>query len=100
VHSTRNTPAPKRDGLAGVLLETFEREIFKHFLSNGDAIEIPIMMYNNPATSGIDMSPELLVRMSETIDNVRMVKESTGDPYRMQRIDQLSGQPAALLQRQ
>jgi len=58
------------------------------------------MMYNNPATSGIDMSPELLVRMSETIDNVRMVKESTGDLSRMQRIDQLSGRPAALLQRQ
>jgi 4-hydroxy-tetrahydrodipicolinate synthase len=77
-----------------------ERAIFKHFLSTGDAIEIPIMMYDNPATSGIDMSPELLVRMSETIDNVRMVKESTGDLSRMQRIDQLSGRPAALLQRQ
>jgi 4-hydroxy-tetrahydrodipicolinate synthase len=76
----------------------FEREIFKHFLSTGDAIEIPIMMYDNPATSGVDMSPELLVRMSETIDNVRMVKESTGDLSRMQRVDQLSGRPAALLQ--
>jgi 4-hydroxy-tetrahydrodipicolinate synthase len=77
-----------------------EREIFKHFLSIGDAIKIPIMMYDNPATSGIAMSPELLVRMSETIDNVRMVKESTGDLSRMQRIDQLSGRPGALLQRQ
>ena len=68
-----------------------EREIFKHFLSIGNAIGIPIMMYNNPATSGVDMSPELLVRMFETIDNVSMVKESTGDLSRMQRIDQLSG---------
>jgi hypothetical protein len=40
-----------------------EREILKHFLSIGNAIGIPIMMYNNPATSGVDMSPELLVRM-------------------------------------
>ncbi len=68
-----------------------EREIFKHFLSIGDAIGIPILMYNNPATSGVDMSPELLVRMFETIDNVSMVKESTGDLSRMPRIDQLSG---------
>jgi 4-hydroxy-tetrahydrodipicolinate synthase len=68
-----------------------EREILKHFLSIGNAIGIPIMMYNNPATSGVDMSPELLVRMFETIDNVSMVKESTGDLSRMQRIDQLSG---------
>ena len=48
-------------------------------------------VYNNPATSGVDMGPELLVRMFETIDNVSMVKESTGDLSRMQRIDQLSG---------
>lgn len=37
------------------------------------------MMYNNPATSGVEMSRELLVRMFETIDIVSMVKESTGD---------------------
>ena len=37
------------------------------------------------------MSPELLVRMFETIDNVSMVKESTGDLSRMQRVDSLSG---------
>ena len=49
------------------------------------------MMYNNPATSGVDMSPELLVRMFDTIDNVSMVKESTGDLSRMQHIDKISG---------
>jgi 4-hydroxy-tetrahydrodipicolinate synthase len=68
-----------------------EREIVQHYTSIGESIGIPIMAYNNPATSGIDMSPELLVRMFETIDNVKMVKESTGDLSRMQRIDKLSG---------
>ncbi|MCV7399193.1 dihydrodipicolinate synthase family protein [Mycobacterium fragae] len=67
-----------------------EREIVQHYASIGEAIEIPIMAYNNPATSGIDMSPELLVRMFETIDNLTMVKESTGDLSRMQRIAELS----------
>lgn len=68
-----------------------EREIAQHYRSIGDAIGIPIMAYNNPATSGVDMSPELLVSMFETIDNVTMVKESTGDLSRMQRIAELSG---------
>jgi dihydrodipicolinate synthase/N-acetylneuraminate lyase len=68
-----------------------EREIFKYFLSIGDAIGIPITRYNNPATSGVDMSPELLMRVFETIDNVSMVKESTGDLFRMQRSDELTG---------
>lgn len=67
-----------------------EREIIAHYTSIGDAIEIPIMAYNNPATSGIDMSPELLVQMFQTIDNLTMVKESTGDLARMQRIAELS----------
>jgi 4-hydroxy-tetrahydrodipicolinate synthase len=68
-----------------------EREIIVHYRSVGDAISIPIMAYNNPATSGVDMRPELLIRLFETIDNVTMVKESTGDLTRMQRIDKLSG---------
>ncbi|GBG38286.1 dihydrodipicolinate synthase family protein [Mycobacterium montefiorense] len=68
-----------------------EREIVAHYRSVGDAISIPIMAYNNPATSGVDMPPELLVKMFETIDNVTMVKESTGDLTRMQRITELSG---------
>jgi 4-hydroxy-tetrahydrodipicolinate synthase len=68
-----------------------EREIFQHYASISAAVDLPIMVYNNPATSGIDMAPELLVRMFNDIDNVRMVKESTGDLTRMLRIKELSG---------
>ncbi|MDI3315141.1 MAG: dihydrodipicolinate synthase family protein [Mycobacterium sp.] len=68
-----------------------EREIIGHYARVAAAIDIPIMAYNNPATSGVDMSPELLVRMFESIDNLTMVKESTGELSRMQRIAELSG---------
>jgi 4-hydroxy-tetrahydrodipicolinate synthase len=68
-----------------------EREIVQHYRSISEAISIPIMAYNNPATSGLDMLPELLVAMFESIENVTMVKESTGDLTRMQRITELSG---------
>jgi 4-hydroxy-tetrahydrodipicolinate synthase len=67
-----------------------EREIVQHFTSVSDAISIPIMAYNNPATSGIDMSPTLLNHMFESITNVKMVKESTGDLQRMLDLKQLS----------
>jgi dihydrodipicolinate synthase/N-acetylneuraminate lyase len=60
-----------------------EREIVQHYTSVSDAISIPVMAYNNPATSGVDMSPTLLNRMFEEIANVKMVKESTGDIQRM-----------------
>jgi len=67
------------------------REITRHYATVAAALDIPIMAYNNPATSGIDMSPELLVQMFTDIDNVTMVKESTGDLDRMLRIKQLTG---------
>ena len=57
-------------------------EIVRHYDKVADNISIPIMAYNNPATSGVDMSPNLLRRLLE-IPNVTMIKESTGDVQRM-----------------
>jgi 4-hydroxy-tetrahydrodipicolinate synthase len=68
-----------------------EREVLGHYTRIAEAIDVPIMAYNNPATSGVDMSPELLVKMFESIENLTMVKESTGDLSRMRRIAELSG---------
>ncbi|OJA81765.1 dihydrodipicolinate synthase family protein [Burkholderia ubonensis] len=65
-------------------------EIVGHYRTIGDAIGIPVMLYNNPATSGVDMSPELIATICRTVDNVTMVKESTGDIMRMHRLAQLS----------
>ncbi|WP_213279459.1 dihydrodipicolinate synthase family protein [Chryseobacterium indologenes] len=57
-------------------------EIVTHYDAVARKISIPIMAYNNPATSGVDMSPALLKRLLE-IPNVTMIKESTGDVQRM-----------------
>lgn len=65
-------------------------EIFQHYHAISDAIDIPIMAYNNPATAGVDMSPELLWRMVRDIENVTMVKESSGDIQRMHALHLLS----------
>jgi 4-hydroxy-tetrahydrodipicolinate synthase len=67
-----------------------EREIVQHYSSVSDAISLPIMAYNNPATSGIDMSPALLNHMFGSVANVKMVKESTGDIQRMLDLKELS----------
>jgi 4-hydroxy-tetrahydrodipicolinate synthase len=43
------------------------------------------MLYNIPAHSKINLSPELLHRLAE-IDDVRMIKDSTGDLVQFQRV--------------
>lgn len=68
-----------------------EDEIIAHFAGIGDAIGLPIMLYNNPSTSGVDMSPELIARICSLVPSVTMVKESTGDLQRMHRLKQLTG---------
>lgn len=67
-----------------------EQEIVRHYGKIAESVGIPIMVYNNPATSGVDMQPELIARMLRDLDNVTMVKESTGDIQRMHRLMQLT----------
>jgi len=66
-----------------------EAEILQHYRAFGQAIDIPIMLYNNPATSGTDMPVELILRIVREVANVTMVKESTGDIQRMHKLQLL-----------
>ncbi|MFQ6575919.1 dihydrodipicolinate synthase family protein [Pseudomonas sp. UM16] len=66
-----------------------EAEIFEHYRAIGASIDVPIMLYNNPATSGTDMSVELILRIVREVENVTMVKESTGDIQRMHKLQLL-----------
>ncbi|KFF25781.1 dihydrodipicolinate synthase family protein [Chryseobacterium vrystaatense] len=69
-------------------------EIVAHYDAVASKISIPIMAYNNPATSGVDMSPVLLKRLLE-IPNVTMIKESTGDIQRMHYLRKELGEETA-----
>ncbi|GKS77390.1 dihydrodipicolinate synthase family protein [Acidovorax sp. SUPP950] len=66
-----------------------EEEIFRHYATISEAVGVPLMVYNNPATSGVDMKPELIVKIVKEIDNATMVKESSGDIQRMHTLRQL-----------
>lgn len=68
-----------------------EDEVFLHYESVSKATPLPIMIYNNPATCGVDMSPEFMLKMVNSIENANMIKESTGDIQRMHKIYKLSG---------
>ncbi|PGZ52941.1 4-hydroxy-tetrahydrodipicolinate synthase [Bacillus anthracis] len=56
-----------------------EEEIYFHFKEISSAVNIPIMLYNNPFTSGVDMSTELMLRIGKECENVTHIKESSGD---------------------
>jgi len=60
-----------------------EDEIFEYYRAISEAVSIPIMLYNNPFTSNIDMSAKLVTRMSKALDNVRYIKEASMDVGRI-----------------
>ena len=68
-----------------------EDELYEHYKTIAKAVDIPIMIYNNPYLTGVDASPQLLVRLSE-IDNILYVKEASGDVRRVHEIIRLSGE--------
>ena len=75
-------------GAAGLLLAApyyslpTPGELLDHFRTIDIAVDIPIMLYNYPGRTGVDMTPDLVGQLAE-LDNVRYIKESTGDITRV-----------------
>ncbi|MDW7671441.1 MAG: 4-hydroxy-tetrahydrodipicolinate synthase [Bacillota bacterium] len=64
-------------------------EVYAHFKAIAEAVDIPIMAYNNPAHSGVDLTPDILAKLA-TIKNVDYVKDASGDLRRVSDISRLS----------
>ena len=68
-----------------------EDEIFGYYESICGAISLPIMLYNNPFTSNVDMSAKLVARLTKELDNVQYIKEASMDVGRVFDIIEDSG---------
>ncbi|MGI9336757.1 MAG: dihydrodipicolinate synthase family protein [Gammaproteobacteria bacterium] len=65
-----------------------EDEIFNHYRRIAEAVSLPIMLYNHPASTVLDIKPPLVARLAE-IDNIAYIKESTTDTRRVYQINDL-----------
>jgi len=62
-------------------------ELYEHFRAVNDAIGIPIMLYNYPGRTGVDITPDLVERLT-ALKNIQYIKESTGDVTRISELIQ------------
>lgn len=60
-----------------------EDEIFGYYRAICEAVSIPIMLYNNPVTSNVDMSARLVGRLTSAFENIRYIKEASLDVARV-----------------
>ena len=58
--------------------------LYQHFKAINDAIAIPIIIYNIPGRSVVDMTVETMKRLAE-LENIVGVKDATGDVGRVSR---------------
>ncbi|MDW7669722.1 MAG: 4-hydroxy-tetrahydrodipicolinate synthase [Bacillota bacterium] len=59
-----------------------EEELLAHYKAISDAVDIPIMIYNNPPHSGVDIKPDVIGKLYQ-IKNVEYIKDASGDLRRI-----------------
>ena len=55
--------------------------LYRHFCQVAAAVNIPIILYNVPSRTGVDLSSETALRLSE-VGNIAGLKDATGDVER------------------
>jgi 4-hydroxy-tetrahydrodipicolinate synthase len=87
--AVRNSTSAEELGADGLMIlppyyyTPTDDEIFGYYKAISEAVSIPIMLYNNPVTSNVDMSAELVARLTKAFENVRYIKESSQDLARV-----------------
>ncbi len=66
--------------------------LYQHYKAIADAVkELPMMLYNVPGRTGVDISTDTLIRLFDDVENIYGVKEATGSIERT--IEILSRRP-------
>ena len=82
--------------LPGMVYQQDSREAITHFGQIAAAVDLPIMIYNNPVGYKVDLSPEDFLRLAK-FDNIVAVKESSHDSRRLTDMINVCGERFQLL---
>ena len=70
--------------------KTSQAGLVKHFNVIADAVDLPIILYNVPSRTNMNITPEALLELSE-LSNVTAVKEASGNISQIAKIKALCG---------
>ncbi|MFV1952080.1 MAG: 4-hydroxy-tetrahydrodipicolinate synthase [Nitrospinota bacterium] len=70
--------------------------LYRHYKEIATNVDIPIILYNVPGRTGVNMLPETVLRLSE-IDNIVGIKEASGSLSQMSDIIGLCGENIVVL---
>jgi 4-hydroxy-tetrahydrodipicolinate synthase len=88
--------------LAGLMVVTpyynkpTQEGMYRHFSAIADAVSHPLILYNVPGRTGVDLKPETVIRLASHA-NIAAVKEATAELDRVERLRDGCGNEFALL---
>lgn len=84
VYAIELSKAAEKAGADALLLvtpyynKTSQRGLYQHFKLNADAVNIPVILYNVPGRTGMNISVDTCKKLSE-VENIVAIKEASGD---------------------
>ena len=90
------TTKAKKLGADGALLVTpyynkpSQEGLYRHYKAVADAVDIPIVLYNVPGRTAVNMLPTTVARLAEC-KNIVAIKEATGDLKQVSELIRLCG---------
>ncbi len=52
--------------------------LYRHYKAIVESVDIPVLLYNVPGRTGVDIKPETIFRLFDEVPNIYGVKEATG----------------------
>ena len=72
-------------GVDGLLVVTpyynkaTQKGLIAHFTAIANSVKVPIILYNVPSRTGVNILPETAVTLAKTVDNIVAIKEASGN---------------------
>jgi len=71
--------------------------LYQHFKTVADEVDIPIILYNIPSRTGVEIAPETIYRLVKDCPNIVGSKESTPSMDRISELKRLLGENFTIL---
>lgn len=71
--------------------------LYQHFKAIAEASPLPVMLYNIPGRTGVNMTPETIARLANDCANIIGVKEASGNLEQMEQIKAITDEDFLLI---
>jgi len=78
----RHAESAGADALSAVtpfFVRPSQEELYRHYVALASAVGLPVLAYNNPGRTGVNLLPTTVVRLAHDVPNFVGIKDSSGD---------------------